>query len=123
MTVAPVSASASVSEPSPAPISTTWSLGPDLGEAGDPAHGVGVGDEVLPEVAPRGQAVFAEQCADVAAVVHAYQLMRTGTGASARSPIRVNMSVCSTMSTPAGSGVPSVLMQVVVWPLSSVDRP
>ncbi len=44
--------------------------------------------------------------------------MRTGTGASARSLINANTSVCSTMSTPAGSGVLMLFKQVVVWPLS-----
>jgi hypothetical protein len=37
--------------------------------------------------------VFAEQRPDVVAGVHAYQLMRTGTGASARSLINVKTSV------------------------------
>ena len=90
---------------------------PDLGEASDLAHGVGVDDEVLAEIAARGQAVFAEQRPDVAARVHAYQLMRTGTGASARSLIDVNTSVCITMSTPAGNGVLTLFTHVVVWPL------
>ena len=35
--------------------------GADTGEGGDPAHGVGVGDEVLAEVAARGQAGLVEQ--------------------------------------------------------------
>jgi len=62
--------------------------------------------------------VFAEQRPDVAARMHAYQLICTGTGASARSLIKANTSVCSTMSTPAGSGVLMLFRQVVVWPLS-----
>ena len=47
-----------------------------------------------------------------------YQLMRTGTGASARSLIVTKTSVCNTMSTPAGNGVLRLLTHVVVWPLS-----
>ena len=29
--------------------------GPDAGKVGDPAHGVRVGDEVLPQIAPRSE--------------------------------------------------------------------
>ncbi len=36
----------------------------DAGELGDPAHGVGVGDEVLAEIAPRGERGGVEQLAD-----------------------------------------------------------
>ena len=87
---------------------------PDVGEAGDLANDVGVDDEVLAEVPPRGKSVFAQQRPDVAARMHAYQLICTGTGASARSLISANTSVCSTMSTPAGSGVLMLFKQVVV---------
>ena len=38
--------------------------GSDAGEAGDPAHGVGVGDEVLAEVAARCRADAVEQVVD-----------------------------------------------------------
>ena len=107
--VAPVSASAIVSEPRPGTDLDDMIVGTDVGQPGDLADDVGIDDEVLPEVAPRGQSVFAEQGPDVVARVHAYQLMRTGAGASARSLMRVNTSVCSTMSTPAGSGVLSAV--------------
>ena len=41
-----------------------WS---DVGQASDPADSVCVDDEVLPEVAPWGKAVFGEQSPDVVA--------------------------------------------------------
>ena len=86
----------------------------DAGQAGDPSNGVRVDHEVLPEVAPRCQVVVVEQRCDVAARMHAYQLIRTGTGASARSLIDVNRSVWMTMSTPSGSAPPRVLTHVMV---------
>ena len=43
----------------------------DLGEPSDAAHGVGVGDEVLPEVAARARARAREQLGDAGSVVHA----------------------------------------------------
>lgn len=54
--------------------------GADIGESSDLAYDVRVDDEVLAEVAARRQTVFAEQRPDVVARMHAYQLMRTGTG-------------------------------------------
>ena len=57
VTDAPVSARATVRDPSPAPISTTWSPGPDAGEPGDAADRPGLDDEVLPERARRRKPV------------------------------------------------------------------
>ena len=69
---------------------------PDPGEIGDAAHGVGVGDEVLPEVAAGGQVVGFEELADRRPGV-GHEVMSTGIGASVRSAIWANVSVCSTM--------------------------
>ena len=44
--------------------------GPDTGQAGDAPHGVRVGDEVLPEVAPGSETVGVQQLVDAGAAVH-----------------------------------------------------
>ena len=79
--------------------------GADAGEVGDAAHGVGVGDEVLPEVAPRRQAGLVEQLADrrprdASSLVH---VISTGTGASVRSAICANVAVASTIVVSGGA--------------------
>ena len=66
-TVAPVSARARVSDPRPAPISSTREPAADAGEAGDAADRVGVGDEVLAEGPAGPQAVRRQQLGDVGA--------------------------------------------------------
>ena len=65
VTDAPASASARVSEPSPAPISTTRLPGADTGEPDDAPDGVAVGHEVLPEGPARPQVVGQEQLVDL----------------------------------------------------------
>ncbi len=77
--------------------------GSDAGEAGDPAHGVGVGDEVLTQAAAGCRADAVEQGTDRLTRV-GHQLISTGTGASARSAITKKASVCITTESrrPAG---------------------
>ena len=85
--------------------------GPDLGEPGDAAHGVRVGDEVLPEVASRAPGPWArEQLVDAGAAVHrlpgdAHRHRRVGQVGDRGEQRRCR----ATMSTPAGRPMPKVL--------------
>ena len=82
-TCAPTSASATVSEPTPGPTSTTWSPGSTPGEADDAAGDVRVGEEVLAERLARAHAVPVEQRADLGRRRHAAR-RRTPRAAFAR---------------------------------------
>ena len=66
VTAAPVAASATVSEPRPAPISTHVIAGTDPREPGDALDGVRVGHEVLAERLRGVKAVLAEQAGHLA---------------------------------------------------------
>ena len=64
VTSAPTSSRASVSDPRPAPTSTTRSPGPTPGQPHDLAHDVGVGHEVLAQRPRRLQPVLGQQRLD-----------------------------------------------------------
>ncbi len=96
VTSAPVSTSASVSEPRPGTDLDHAIARPDLGEPRHATHGVRIDDEVLPESAARVQAVGGQQLGDVASA-EGHQVMRTLMTPAATGAISTNCSSSRSM--------------------------